>query len=314
MPGDAKHFCQWYNSSKNKQCCNLLLLLSGNVEINPGPTLLDKIPKCPGNSLSFFSANVNSLRGKIDSVHSYCETYKPGVFALQETKLSNHISTSPELSIPNYQLFCTDRNQNGGGVALYVHNTLDPRIQNKAQIPNGLEIIAVDFLHGCDRRFAVSVYKSPSQPVVEFIELFTDFLGQFGEHTNNLIIGGDFNIDALSAAEFHLLQDICDTYAFQQLIDEPTHRQRAIDHLYIGTNFTVNFWGLSSPIEKCHAMLIMYLPMQQNAPKQNPQKRQVLCYKCADWNQLKQLIIDADLRGKIQNAVSVNKAWLLWRT
>ena len=74
----------------------------------------DDIPVRKDGCKRLFSANVNSLRGKIDAVRSLCLTYHPDVFAIQETKLGPGID-SGELTIPNYRLYRKDRNTNGGG-------------------------------------------------------------------------------------------------------------------------------------------------------------------------------------------------------
>ena len=74
VPGDAKQYSYCYSSSNHWKCFALLLLLSGNVEFNSGPKF-DNIAVCPDNSLSYFSANVNSLHGKIDTIRTHCDTY-----------------------------------------------------------------------------------------------------------------------------------------------------------------------------------------------------------------------------------------------
>ena len=77
---------------------------------------------------------MNSLRGKIDAVRSLCLTYHPDVFAIQETKLGPGID-SGELTIPNYRLYRKDRNTNGGGVAIFALETLNPRPLHSVGIP-----------------------------------------------------------------------------------------------------------------------------------------------------------------------------------
>ena len=67
--------------------------------------------------------NCRSLIPKLDELRVICQAYKPDVVCLVETWLSTDIFVS-ELFIPNYTIVRHDRNRHGGGVALYVSNSV----------------------------------------------------------------------------------------------------------------------------------------------------------------------------------------------
>ena len=67
---------------------------------------------------------------KLDELITVCSTFVPDVVCLVETRLSPNVLCSDEVSISDYsfisQLFFVrqDRNIHGGGVAMYVHETI----------------------------------------------------------------------------------------------------------------------------------------------------------------------------------------------
>ena len=77
----------------NSKCCNprsrlaiiLLLLLSGNVQSNPGPYILTPAELSSQSGLKFLHMNVRSLVPKLDFVNIWIKTANPDVFMLSET-------------------------------------------------------------------------------------------------------------------------------------------------------------------------------------------------------------------------------------
>ena len=67
--------------------------------------------------------NARSLLSKTDELRVVCEATKPDVIGIVETWLDSSVSDN-ELSLPNYQLLRSYRNRHGGGVAMYVSDSL----------------------------------------------------------------------------------------------------------------------------------------------------------------------------------------------
>jgi exonuclease III len=93
----------------------LLLLLSGDVELNPGPA--NRTDMC------VIHANVQSLRHKVDLLQA--EFKEVDIFTLSETWLSSQV-TSDSIHLTNFHPpVRQDRpNDPHGGVANYVRNSL----------------------------------------------------------------------------------------------------------------------------------------------------------------------------------------------
>lgn len=100
----------------------LLLLLSGNVQPNPGPD-----PVCL-NTPSDFKArsglgiahiNIRSLLPKLDFVKIWVKSSDPDILVLSETWLNNSVSDK-DIAVKGYSVFRCDRPRKGGGVAIYI--------------------------------------------------------------------------------------------------------------------------------------------------------------------------------------------------
>ena len=96
----------------------MLLLLSGDISLNPGPT-----PNSVPQGIHFLYLNINSILPKLDELKTIAGNTKAAVIGITESKVDNSISDS-EVGIPGYCVLLCDRNRNGGGVAYYVKQDL----------------------------------------------------------------------------------------------------------------------------------------------------------------------------------------------
>ena len=99
----------------------ILLLLSGDVEFNPGPIRLDDNTfSCfKERGLYFIHLKINSVLPKIDELRLIAKKCNAAVIGLPETKLDESIQNG-EIDIEGYTLERSNRNRRGGGVACYV--------------------------------------------------------------------------------------------------------------------------------------------------------------------------------------------------
>ena len=80
----------------------LILLLSGDIILNPGPIQNDHLTEnwktFRNRGLHFIHLNINSLQPKIDKLREIVKISNPTVIGITETKLDSSISHS-EISI-----------------------------------------------------------------------------------------------------------------------------------------------------------------------------------------------------------------------
>ena len=105
----------------------MLLLLSGDISLNPGPVHQDK-PQCLNEwnvfkkrGLHFIHLNINNLLSKIEELRYIAKSTNAAVIDICESKLDASV-LDPETSTDNYKILRCDRNRQGGGVACYVRN------------------------------------------------------------------------------------------------------------------------------------------------------------------------------------------------
>ena len=83
-----------------------------------------RLPCCNQRSLSLLSTNCRSLLSKIDELHLLVSSASaPAITCLTETWLDDSVRAC-EVDLPNYRLFRRDGDQHGGGVAIYVLDTI----------------------------------------------------------------------------------------------------------------------------------------------------------------------------------------------
>ena len=144
----------------------LLVLLSGNIEINPGP-------KCsPKASLSICYWNLNSISAhnyvRLSLLRAYPAFHKFNIICLSETYLN--CSNPPDdetLEITRYNLVRSDHTVNSqrGGVCIYYKNYLPLRIISVNYLS---ECINFEIMTGNKICNFITLCRSPSQNQDDF--------------------------------------------------------------------------------------------------------------------------------------------------
>ena len=86
--------------------------------------------------------NITSLPKHIDEICVLLASKNFDILALNETRLDHSIS-GDLVSIPNYDIIRNDRNRNGGGVCIYIRNSISYRNLSYT-IPDSLEAAALE--------------------------------------------------------------------------------------------------------------------------------------------------------------------------
>ena len=139
----------------------LILLLSGDMNLNPGPTQISETWSVfKKRGLHFVHLNINSLSSKIEELRQIAKNTNSAVIGLSETKLDKTIFDS-EVSIPNYSLIRKDRNRKSGGVACYIRSDVCFNSQN--YLSDEIENISSDLLFPKTKPISIAiVYKPPA--------------------------------------------------------------------------------------------------------------------------------------------------------
>ena len=113
-----------------------LLLLSGDIKVNPGPVQfppnaqkgmpkernmigLDKFEMFNNHGLHFIHVNIGSVLPKIEEIRYIARSVNLSIIGLSESKLDISVDDN-EIKIPGFNILRKDRNRNGGGVMAYI--------------------------------------------------------------------------------------------------------------------------------------------------------------------------------------------------
>ena len=215
----------------------ILLLCSGDVHPNPGPTSSasnDSFSSLSSNMsdllhemlnqnhhLSFVHYNVQSLLPKIDLLQAELQNFD--IIALTETWLHAGIDTE-ELMLqpfnpPERKDRQTDRH---GGVILYIKEGINYRRRHDLETGR-VECIWIEITNR-QRHILFGVFYRPPEADAEyftFIEHSVNMATDTG--CNNIVITGDFNLNMFKNNSARKINLFCSDFGMHQSITEPTH-------------------------------------------------------------------------------------------
>ena len=167
--------------------------------------------------------NINSLYKHIDEIRFILMSSPLDVLAINESKL-DHSITDGEIHIPGYVIIRKDRNRHGGGVALYIKNTLSFSVRQEF-VPARLEIVCVEIILPYSTSLLVCTWYRPPSANVDLFDDYTKFLEKCDLMNKQLFILGDMNCDYFKyppEPRTEKLKFLSSMYQLQRLISEPT--------------------------------------------------------------------------------------------
>ena len=145
------------------------------------------------------------------------------VICVNETFCDGSISDS-EINLPDYSIIRRDRNRHGGGVAMYIRNSLTFIRRNDLETDD-IESIWIEMK--CKQRQPViigSIYRPPSSPI-DFIDKLGDIIYNISCECKETIVTGDFNYDVSgddSSGTSNPVISCFNLFQMLQLIHDPT--------------------------------------------------------------------------------------------
>ena len=175
--------------------------------------LLSELSKHRGFKIA--ALNITSIPGHIDELRIYMNSKCIDILAVNETRLDHTIS-SGEVAVSGYVLERKDRNRDGGGVALYIRNTINYERLFDLEC-DSLEWIGIKVIKPMAKSFIVSTWYRPPRSNMDTMrdfELLVQRIESLGVEVNIL---GDLNCNvAACPLELHTknLLELCDLYQY----------------------------------------------------------------------------------------------------
>ena len=279
----------------------LLLLLSGDIEVNPGPKRLNL------KDLSICHWNLNSIMAdeysKVSEISAFLDSHRFDIFCISESFLDSSIDDEDlELEISGYDFIRCDHpsNTKRGGVMLYYKDHLP--IIERSDLTQLEECLVCELKDGQNHLLICLCYRSPSQEADEF-----DFFKLNWERTiQNIsncsptfsIFIGDFNarnsewwVDDITNNCGRDISDIALRQGLTQIIDQPTHirlnSRSCIDLIFTSNEHLVTSSGvLPSLYSTCHHQVI-FSNFNFKVPSPPSYQRRIWDFSRADKHAIK---------------------------
>ena len=178
---------------------HFLILLSGDISLNPGPTYQHKLQRLnkwntfKSRGLHFIHLDINILLPKIKEIRIIATSTNAVIIGISEFKLDKSV-LEPEIQIDDYKILWFDRNRHGGGVACYLRNNLSYNIISV--FPSEIESVFFEILLPNSKRItAGTIYRPPSQS--NFLEVLNNNMNKIDSISNEIYILAIFTLICL---------------------------------------------------------------------------------------------------------------------
>ena len=292
-----------------------LVLLSGDVSLNPGP-YADDLPKARGFKVAHL--NVRSLVNKLDDISHLVRSKSFDIFSVSETWLNPTILDT-EIDIPGYTLVRHDRNgKRGGGTAIFVRDGIPYR--HLTDLFDGVnEACWIEINRAkCKKLIVCCVYRPPDYCCDSLIDYFNTSLSKLPAETEVIILGdfnADFSAEKNTAAykAKQKLQRFANLNDFEQLIKTPTRicnqTRTLIDLVFVNNSHRVVESGVIYSAISDHS--IVYCTIKSGVPKAPPKTIEYRSYRTFDKNSFIQDLksIDWDIIDETQDLDAAVETW-----
>ncbi|CAG5073437.1 Similar to RTase: Probable RNA-directed DNA polymerase from transposon BS (Drosophila melanogaster) [Cotesia congregata] len=227
--------------------------------------------------------NAQSLIPHIDEFRDHFRVLDYDVIAVSKSWLSSSV-VDAQLNLPQFHLLRNDRKtRHGGGVLLFIRNTLSSRIINcSSNLLDGYpEYIIAEVWTTLRNKILISViYRPPNT------DLLNDFERDFSElfmFYKNIVILGDLNINMLVNTNLSAhLNDFCNSYNLNIVPFSATHHHGTshtwIDHCIIN--------DINNLVDSCQSDVlflsghdIISVTLNFSVPRHSPST-----FRCRNWS------------------------------
>ena len=244
------------------------------------------------NFLKVAYFNAQSIRNKMHIFRAMIASEDLDIVGITETWINEETRDFiGEYEIAGYKIFKKDRTcKKGGGVLLYVKNTLNPV---KYDINTMHELIGIKINSTSRSMHIFLVYRPPHQPQISDDSLYREL--SLAINNKLSLILGDFNAVVdwnTRTSESHqegarLLEFVNDEF-LHQWVDKPTRGNNTLDLVLSTEDNLISNLTIGEKLGKSdHSIVRFHINLSYQATKKTIQK---LDFRRADFNQLKEKV------------------------
>ena len=202
----------------------MILLLSGDIHLNPGPPVQINFAHLNICSASSVTAQLN----KPVALAEFISDHDIEILSLSETWLSSDAlpSTLNALTPPNFSIVHQPRlTGKGGGVAFIYRSFLKT---SRITLPTftSFEALCIQVSISSSTFKLITIYRPPSSGTSIFMQEFTSLIESLISSPSEFVITGDFNfhVDDPASPPAASFLSILDHFGLSQYVTFPTHR------------------------------------------------------------------------------------------
>jgi len=212
-------------------CFVALLLLSGDIEPNPGPQFTD-------NYITLGSLNIRSATSKAALIQNLIYDHNIDIIALQETwfKPDTHPAINQDVAPPGfavnhvYRQFAAGGPTRGGGLAVIYRDHVKVRPIDLHFQPATFELQSLLISSSTPPVLLVNIYQRHSPPTAVFFDELETLLSCVTvESSARLVLCGDFNCPGNDGRINDNLDDVLTSCGLQQHVLQPTRDHNLLD-------------------------------------------------------------------------------------
>eukprot|EP00117_Sycon_ciliatum_P042002 scpid30462/ scgid30624/ Probable RNA-directed DNA polymerase from transposon BS; Reverse transcriptase len=279
--------------------------------------------------------NCQSATHKIPVIESLLHTASLDLLFLCETWFYQSLPDAA-ISIPGYSLLRKDRDGArhsaiGGGLAVYIRQSLMCHFQRRTDLECKLEHICVEFIESQNSRKNTfhMFYRPPHRSSAEKHDFFVSFQSTIANAlsaSGTTVILGDFNAKLrqwnatdVDTAEGKQLAGLLDDLALQQIVRNTATRYSAtgsqsslLDLVITDAEHRISDLEVLDPLSDHCPIIFKYLS-GKHTPK-HPPPRFVPDYANTDFQSLRQKLSSLPLRECMLGASTIESAWWAWES
>ena len=270
-------------------------------------------------SLKSVTSNVNKIR----DFNAPIELSDSDIFGITETWFNSNILDS-ELFSDQYTVYRKDgeetvQNKRGGGILMASKKDIISR--RRADLEPDCEIMVCDLqASNAEKTALVLCYRPPSFDNEFFCTAMNNTLQAVHHEYENVCVFGDFNFPSIDWSGNENTQNLgsCGSVSFKEIMSEFGHSQindvisnsagNILDLIFANIPemiSTVSEFPCIFPTDHAVLKFSIFIPKTRHKKKE----QFVYNYKAAQWNEMRDKIVNAILCSVIENAVAVNVAW-----
>ncbi len=261
--------------------------------------------------------NIRSLPKHIDEVRILLANQCIDVLALNETRLDDSISNQ-DLFIQSYDLIRVDRSREGGGICLYVRNSLN-YLERKDLLKDNFEAVCIEICKPSTSSFIVSTIYRPPSALVDTFAKIEQLVKTTDDENKEFYLLGDLNANVLDVSNNATknLNSIIELYQLSQTISSPTrvtlNSSSLVDVCLTPTPDKLILSRVVKTTISNHYMILIVRKINI-IPKLNRYKKIEVCnFKHFNANNFQ-----TDLHNQtwelISNYSDVDRMWDIWKT